>query len=85
MKRVKTFPFVIFFKVGILKPHKKGVKNMHLKGWAITMGVGAAAGAVAILMMPRTNPTRRLAAKAATKVEDAAWKLSDRLTHDFDL
>ena len=47
---------------------------MHLKGWAITAGIGAAAGAVAVLMMPRTNPTRRLAAKAANKVEDVAWK-----------
>ena len=45
---------------------------MQIKGWAITMGLGAAAGAVAILMMPRNNPTRRLAAKAANKVEDAA-------------
>lgn len=58
---------------------------MHLKGWALTMGVGAAAGAVAILMMPRNNPTRRLAAKAADKVEDAAWKISDKLTHEFDM
>ena len=58
---------------------------MHLKGWAITMGLGAAAGAVAIMMMPRTNPTRRLAAKAASKVEDAAWKISDKLTNEFDL
>jgi len=85
MQRVKTFPFVKFFELGILKTHKKGVRIMHLKGWAITMGVGAAAGAVAILMMPRTNPTRRLAAKAANKVEDAAWRLSDRLTNDFEL
>ena len=37
------------------------------------------AGAVAILMMPRNNPTRRLAAQAANKVEDAAWKISDKL------
>ncbi len=58
---------------------------MHMKGWAITMGVGAAAGAVAILMMPRTNPTRRLAAKAANKVEDMAWKVSDKLSQEFDL
>ena len=58
---------------------------MHLKGWAITMGVGAAAGAVAIMMMPRNNPTRRLAAKAANKVEDVAWKVSDKLTSEFDL
>jgi len=58
---------------------------MHLKGWAITLGVGAAAGAVAILAMPRNNPTRRLAAKAADKVESAAWKISDRLSSEFDM
>ncbi len=58
---------------------------MHLKGLAITMGLGAAAGAVAIMMMPRTNPTRRLAVKAANKVEEAAWKVSDKLTREFDL
>ena len=37
---------------------------MTVKGWAITAGLGAAAGAVAILMMPHNNPTRKLAAKA---------------------
>ena len=58
---------------------------MKLKGWALTMGVGAAAGAVGILMMSRTNPTRRLAAKAADKVEDAAWRVSNKLTNEFDL
>lgn len=58
---------------------------MHLKGWAITMGLGAAAGAVGILMMSRSNPTRRLAAKAADKMEDAAWKVSNKLTNEFDL
>lgn len=57
---------------------------MHVKGWAITMGLGAAAGAVAIMIMPKTNPTRRLAAKAANKVEEAAWKVSDKLTQEFD-
>lgn len=58
---------------------------MKMKGLAITMGIGAAAGAVAIMMMPRNNPTRRLAAKAANKVEETAWKVSDKLTHEFDL
>lgn len=52
---------------------------MNVKGWAITAGIGAAAGAVAILMMPKTNPTRRLAAKAANKMEDVAWKVSDTI------
>ena len=58
---------------------------MNAKGWAITAGLGAAAGAVAVLMMPRNNPTRRLAAKAADKVEDVAWRVSNKLTDEFDL
>lgn len=57
---------------------------MKATGWAITMGLGAAAGAVAIMMMPRANPARKLAAKAATKVEDTAWKVTDKLTGKSD-
>lgn len=56
-----------------------------MRGLAITLGVGAVAGAVAILAMPRNNPTRRLASKAADKVEDIAWKVSNKLTDEFDL
>lgn len=58
---------------------------MNVKGWAITMGLGAAAGAVAILMMPKNNPTRKLADKAATKVEGAAMKVSDKLSQKMDM
>ena len=57
---------------------------MHAKGWAITAGIGAAAGAVAVLMMPKSNPTRRLAAKAANKMEDVAWKVSDTISNKMD-
>ena len=69
---------MIFFPLGILS--MKGGRNMNAKGWAITAGLGAAAGAVAVLMMPRNNPTRRLAAKAANKMEDVAWKVSDSIS-----
>ena len=62
----------------------KGVKSMGIKGWAVTAGIGAAAGAVAVLMMPRTNPTRRLAAKAANKMEDVAWKMGDTISQKID-
>ena len=58
---------------------------MHAKGWALTMGIGAAVGAVAVMMMPRTNPTRKLTVKAANKIEDMAWRVSDKLTNEFDL
>lgn len=57
---------------------------MNAKGWAFTAGLGAAAGAVAVLMMPRQNPVRKLAAKAANKAEDLAWKMEDKMNQmDF--
>lgn len=58
---------------------------MGVKGWAVTMGIGAAAGAVGIMMMSRTNPTRKIVAQAANKLEDTAWKVSDKLTKKFDM
>lgn len=57
---------------------------MTMKSIAMTAGIGAAAGAVAVLMMPHNNPTRKLAAKAANKVEDAAWKISDTISEKMD-
>ena len=58
---------------------------MTMKGWAITAGLGAAAGAVAVLMMPRQNPARKLAAKAANKVEDLAWKVEDKMNQNWGM
>lgn len=58
---------------------------MYAKGLAIAMGVGAAVGAVAILAMPKNNPTRRLAAKAADKVEDVAWRVSNKICDELDM
>ena len=57
---------------------------MQLKGLALTMGLGAAAGAVAIMMMPKNNPTRKLASKAAMKVEDVAMHLGNKLSNELD-
>lgn len=58
---------------------------MKMKGLAITMGLGAAAGAVAVLMMPKSNPARKLAARAAYKVEDAAVKVGEKITESIDM
>lgn len=57
---------------------------MDFKAIALTAGLGAAAGMVAVLAMPRSNPTRKLAEKAADKVEDIAWKVSDTITEKTD-
>ena len=58
---------------------------MVMKALAITMGVGAAVGAVAIMMAPRSSPVRKIATKAANKVEDVAWKVSDKLNQSMDM
>lgn len=60
-----------------------GVKGM--KGWLVTLGLGAAAGAVAVLMMPRDNPARKLAAQAADKVEDAANRMGCKIYDAMNL
>lgn len=58
---------------------------MHVKGLVVSMGIGAAVGAVAVMMMPKNNPTRKLAAKAAQKVEDAAWRITDKISDEWNL
>ena len=55
---------------------------MHVKGLAISMALGAAVGAVGILTLSKQNPTRKLAAHAANKVEDAAANVMDKLTKE---
>ncbi len=58
---------------------------MQMKGWALTMGIGAAVGAVAVMMLPRQNAARRLANKAADAVEGAAQNVSNKMTHKTDM
>lgn len=58
---------------------------MKLKGLAITMGVGAAVGAVAIMMLPKQSPVRKLANKAADKVEDAAYSVGAKINNSMYL
>ena len=45
---------------------------------ALTLGVGAAAGAVAVLMLPKQNAARKAMEKAAQKTEDV---ISGRVVH----
>ena len=58
---------------------------MKLKGLAITMGIGAAAGAVAVMMLPRQSTARKLVHKAACTVEDAAMKVGDKINQVVDM
>lgn len=58
---------------------------MSVKFWAATLGIGAVAGAVAVLAMPKENTARKLAEKAADKVEDAARNVTDKMSQKFDI
>lgn len=55
-----------------------------MKLWPLAMGVGAAAGAVTVMMLPHQCRMRRMAYQAAEKVEDAmttaANKIVDKVT-----
>lgn len=58
---------------------------MKMTGWAITMGIGAAVGAVAVMMLPKQSTARRLVNKAADKVEDAASMVGDKISDALDM
>ncbi len=58
---------------------------MQMKGWAITMGLGAAAGAVAVMMLPKQSAARKFVNKAANKVEEAVQHVTDKVTREMDM
>ena len=58
---------------------------MNMRNFAITMGIGVAAGAVAAMMLPKQSTTRRLVNKAANKVEDAVHQVTNKVTREMDM
>ncbi len=59
--------------------------NMYMKGLGIAMVIGAAAGAVAIMMAPKDCTARKLATSAANKVEDMATMVGDKICDKMDM
>ena len=57
---------------------------MKLAGFAITMGIGLAAGAVTAMMLPRHSTTRRALQRAAHAVEDAKMNMSEMLSEKME-
>ena len=58
---------------------------MKLSGFAISMGVGAAVGAVAAMMLPQKCTVRKLADKAACTVEEAAYSVKEKIDNKLDM
>ena len=63
----------------------KGVIPMRMTGWAITMGVGAAVGAVAVMMLPKQSAARKLVNKAAYAAQDAAATVGNKINDKLDM
>ncbi len=57
---------------------------MNMKSLALSMGVGAAMGAVAIMMTPKNSSARKLVDKAATKMEDMATMMGEKIVEKMD-
>lgn len=51
-----------------------------MKLWPLAMGAGMAAGAVAVMMLPKDCSARKMATQAAEKVEDAVYNAVDKMT-----
>ena len=52
---------------------------MQLKTWIASLGLGAAAGAAAILLMPKHSQTYRVANEAAQTIKIEAGKMLDAI------
>ena len=58
---------------------------MSAKGWLLSMGLGAAVGAVAVMMLPQQSTARKLANQAADKVENVAHQLADKMMPETEM
>ena len=58
---------------------------MGVKGWALTMGIGAAAGAVAVMMLPKQSTARKMVNKAAVAVDDAMQDAKEMIANKLDM
>ena len=53
-----------------------------MKVWPLALGIGAAAGAVTVAMLPKQCTAKKLVNQAATKVEDAVYTMVDKITSE---
>lgn len=56
-----------------------------MKIWPLALGVGVAAGAVSVMMLPRQCTMRRMAYHAAEKVEDAVTTAANNMMDKLDM
>ncbi len=56
-----------------------------MKGLAISMGLGVAVGAIAVMMLPRQSSARKLVNKAANATQDAVQRVTNKISDAVDM
>ena len=56
-----------------------------MKVWPLALGVGIAAGAVSVMMLPRDCAVRKVAYQTAEKVEDAVTTAANKMMDRIDM
>lgn len=51
-----------------------------MKLWPLALGAGMAAGAVAVMMLPKDCAARKMATDAADKMEETVYTAMDKMT-----
>lgn len=52
---------------------------MQVKSWITTVGIGVAAGAAAVLLLPKSSPVYRKADQAVHTIKEEAIRMIDGL------
>ena len=55
---------------------------MQVKSFLATVGIGMAAGAAAVLMLPKHSEAYRIADSTAQTIKQEAGKMLDSMTHN---
>ena len=58
---------------------------MEMKNWALTLGLGAAVGAMAVMMLPRESSAKKMLRNAAYTVEDTVEDAADMVRRKWDM
>lgn len=58
---------------------------MSVGNWALTLGLGAAAGAIGVMMLPKRSTARKMVNQAADNIEDAADQAVSKVRKEMNM
>ena len=58
---------------------------MQVSSWALTLGLGAAVGAIGVMMLPGKCTAKKMAHDAADGISSAVSHTTAKMRHEMDL